>query len=488
MKIIKIILSIFSTLCFLTSSGYGQSPSEIILEAIKQSGDWQNVSTLSFTSSSKNSNRWQAYDFFNPKPFVNVGVWNFNFKDGYYQYNTIANNAGGYQFNFTNIGRDTSRYIYDNALSRSGKVLQKGSKALFDAGLSNLNQYFPYFQLRAVLQSRDSLSMRLEGSAMVVKRHLKNGTFEEFHFSKENLLLQKMVYTSGLLPAERRFENYIKINGLTFPEKTSFYVQNLFNTTESVANVKVNHPFDTALLALPRGYVLTPITSLVPKVSEISKDVFMISNVSGGRNILFVNMDDYIVVTEAPINSDVTQSLIDLIHKTIPSKPIKYIHLSHFHNDHSQGIRSFIADGATLLATKPVIDVMKLFLNDNSLSFKDRLSKEPKEAKYESFSKIRTLKDSQHELQFHEIKNSHAKGLSFVYLPKEKIIYQGDLFSLPDDGTITPAIEVTREFYAYLKKNKIIPVRIIGHHGHSNITNDMLKAAIEMSSKKKNAN
>ncbi|WP_315816772.1 hypothetical protein [Paraflavitalea speifideaquila] len=75
---------------------------------------------------------------------------------------------------------------------------------------------------------------------------------------------------------------------------------------------------------------------------------------------------------------------------------------------------------------------------------------------------------------FYKVPNSHAQGLSFLYLPLESLIYEGDLLSMPEDGTITPAIQVSREFYQFLKKKKLRYKRIIGHHGLSDIKPSLL--------------
>jgi glyoxylase-like metal-dependent hydrolase (beta-lactamase superfamily II) len=283
--------------------------------------------------------------------------------------------------------------------------------------------------------------------------------------------------TSGQL-VERFFSDYTDVQQLKYPKKTTVYVDKSLNTIERLTDVQFNKPFNKQLLTIPQDYVVAAPSPTAAKVSEIAKDVFLIQNITGGRNMMFVNMDDYVFVTESPLNSDVSQSLIDLIHKTVPGKPIKYVHLSHFHNDHSNGIRAFVADGATLIATSPTIEPLKTIINDTSGRFKDKLSKEKRTAQFESFSGVKILKDKNHEIQLHEIKTTHAEGMSFLYLPKENIIYEGDLYTLPDDGTITPAIEATRNFHAYLKKKKINPVRIIGHHGRSDITMDIMNKAV----------
>ncbi|MCD2421226.1 hypothetical protein LQ567_00525 [Niabella pedocola] len=77
-----------------------------------------------------------------------------------------------------------------------------------------------------------------------------------------------------------------------------------------------------------------------------------------------------------------------------------------------------------------------------------------------------------------KVPNSHAQGLSFLYLPEEKLIYEGDLLSMPEDGTITPAFQVSREFYQFIQKHQITYRQIIGHHGLARITPETFQQTI----------
>ncbi len=246
-------------------------------------------------------------------------------------------------------------------------------------------------------------------------------------------------------------------------------------THDSVYNV-TTEPLQESKLQLPAGYTIDS-TSLSPKVSSLSNGVYLIEHVPGGRNMLFVELEKGIFVTEAPLSVEVSQAMIDLIHKTVPGKPIQYVHLSHFHNDHTNGIRAFAAEGATIVATEYTAGVIRSIVDDRSGRFKDRFSAMDKQADFLSLAHFNE-KAGEGVIQLHEMPNNHAKGLSFVYLPADKIIYEGDLYSLPADGTITPAIEITRQFYRFIQEKNIHPSRIIGHHGHSNITAAILRTAV----------
>ena len=95
--------------------------------------------------------------------------------------------------------------------------------------------------------------------------------------------------------------------------------------------------------------------------------------------------------------------------------------------------------------------------------------------KFLFFNGKKSIADQGHRLDFFEVANSHVQGLSFLYLPNESIIYEGDLLSVPEDGTITPAIPVYIEFYRFLKQHRLSYKRIIGHHGLSDISPILFK-------------
>jgi glyoxylase-like metal-dependent hydrolase (beta-lactamase superfamily II) len=354
--------------------------------------------------------------------------------------------------------------VYDVLKSRNGHLLQQGGKRAFDAGFQLLNETFPFYALQAVLQLGEPL---LWESDTTVKRTLKDGSEEWLVFGNDGHLSLIRRVQKGLV-TEKRFSDYRRQDGLYYPKRVSNWSNGELVRQDDVASLAVNQAFDQKFLVIPDGYKTAPPAPPM-KATAIAKDVYLIEQVSGGRNVLFVDLADGVLVTEAPVSKEVSQGIIQLIQQTLPGKKIRYVHLSHFHNDHTTGINAFLAAGATLIATPATIAAVKTLVPPDLAA----------SASFLSFTKEHQLQDAAHRIHFYEVPNTHAEGMSMVYLPQEQIIYQGDLYSLPDDRTITPAIATNRDFYQFLKRNKLAVKRIIGHHGASDIGMEDLEKAVK---------
>ena len=69
----------------------------------------------------------------------------------------------------------------------------------------------------------------------------------------------------------------------------------------------------------------------------------------GGYACLAVDFKDYIVVIEGPQSEARATQIITEAKRLIPGKPIRYVVNTHHHIDHSSGLRTFVAEGATVV-------------------------------------------------------------------------------------------------------------------------------------------
>lgn len=443
-------------LCLLPVFTKAQQPADFLRKAMSANGRWEDINAFQYRTNRYTLNPWQSYAFDQPKAEKGVYDVYFDMSTSRFYHHSINYYPGGYVFNFARIGRDQVYYVYDVTGARIGKSLIKLGHEQYLGNSRNLLSYFPYYILKEVLDSGDSLQLKHINQEVVITRSLSAG-FQELWLDEQTGILHKYSRTKAGKANVWYFDNYTTVKGYQVPGKVKQVIDSTQIVTDHLISFDVIKMIAPSRFDLPAGYKQEEIISQPLAAKEIEKDIYLVEKVDDDRNIIFINMEDYIVLTEAPVSEDITVSIINLVHKTLPGKPIKYVHLSHFHNDHTAGIRKLVDEGATIICTPSMEKPLRKMLEGTTPSFL-------------FFNGHKRIGDSSHPVDIFEIPNSHALGLSFIHFPQKSLIYEGDLLSVPEDGTITPAIQASKEFYDFLKKNKLSYHRIIGHHGLSNIT------------------
>lgn len=456
------------SLCFFPVFLKAQQPLDFIRKAISVNGQWEKINAFQYQVNRHSYNPWQSYAFDQPQSQKDSYQLSFDKINNRYTDHIIKHYPGGYIFNFISVGLDSTYYEYDVLQARTGKLMAKLGSVQYEENRKYLLSYFPYYILQEVLESGDQLRLEKTGKELVIYRNLKNGV-QELWFDAKTRVLNKYNRVEGGNSVTWQFNNYNSIKGYLVPKKVKQVLNNVQTITDYLVDFKVSKTIDPKLFTLPGGYRYEEINARPLEAKEIGKDVFLVEKIDGDRNIIFINMKDYIVLTEAPISDEISAAIIELIHKTLPGKVIKYVHLSHFHKDHVGGIRKLAEAGVTIICTKSMEKPIRALLGGA-------------EASFTFFSKHHTLSDPDHKIDIFEVPNSHVNSLSFLYLPNESIIYEGDLLSVPNDTTITPAIQVYKEFYDFIKENNLVYKRIIGHHGLADITPELFKKIYMMPS------
>lgn len=436
----------------------GQVASQLLQKSITALGKWETIDNFEYATKRINLDQWQGYDFSHPLPENDLFHLFFDVKNNLFLHHTQNHYPGGYLFDTYRLERDSKYYVYDGIGSRTGKdLLDLGSKS-FNGRKAALLNNFPYFILKQLSQEVQNTSVLAEGNDFVILKKAETG-HEEYRLDKNTFLLKKITKIQGKDTLVQRFEDYTLSNGLLIAGKSNLERNGKLVYADSLTLFKYNQGITEPVFNLPPGYNPTSEKTLKLSAKTIDKDVYLIENVDADRNIMFINMGDYIVLTEAPIAPAVTRSILEVIHTTLPGIPVKYVHLSHFHNDHIAGIAEVVKEGAAIICTEEMKQpVIKMLQNTDPIY-------NTKKIEFLVCKQKKVLENSRKKLEFYEIPNSHAKGMSFLYLPEEKLIYQGDLLSLPADYYLTPAIGVTKEFSEFLHQKNIPFTQIIGHHG-----------------------
>lgn len=337
-----------------------------------------------------------------------------------------------------------------------------------------LNRFFPHRYVIQALANR--ASVRSAGEHAITYAS-PTGAHLTLHFDPQTSLMTKLeqVLSMGTLGDTFRdvtYSGYKKSGSLVLPGTISMRTDNAVHGKvtnvyryEKVSDAPV---FTAEELKVPEGYSKGDYSYRGNfAVKTLAPDVYLFENITGSTgqwsyNVMAVVFDEYVLVSEAPIASAVSDQVLAKVRELAPNKPVRYLVQSHHHGDHLGGIRSYVAEGTTIVTGATAKPLIEKIAAAPSLLDVDRQQREPRQPQFDLVAKSKTFRDAKHEVVVHNIGPAgHAKDLLMVWLPKERILYQADMIN---DGEY-PDNEGTRHLFAKLKELGIEPKLIAGLHG-----------------------
>ena len=89
----------------------------------------------------------------------------------------------------------------------------------------------------------------------------------------------------------------------------------------------------------------------------------------------------------------------------------------------------------------------------------------------------KVLGDKANPVELHDVgPNPHIDEMLVAYLPRDKILFVADLFSIPPQGPIPPGSPINREFSDKLKKLGLDVQVIAPAHGKTGTMKDLQQA------------
>jgi glyoxylase-like metal-dependent hydrolase (beta-lactamase superfamily II) len=182
---------------------------------------------------------------------------------------------------------------------------------------------------------------------------------------------------------------------------------------------------------------------------KLGDGLYRLTTGPGSYDSVIVEFKDYVMMLEAGQSEARGLAYIAETKKLIPNKPIRYVMNTHPHSDHTGGLPPLVAEGATIITQKNNEAFLEKALNTPRTLLDDTLAKNPKKAKIEAVAEKKVYSDGTRTVElYHIFPAPHSNGLLVAYIPKEKIMFQGD-FSLPAPGqpgndhvkALVPALE-----------------------------------------------
>ena len=310
----------------------------------------------------------------------------------------------------------------------------------------------------------------------------------------------------GDMDYEMRYTQYKDVGGVKFPMLLHVHhgdprLNPAHNYYEyKVSDVKVNVP----VAAIPVPDVVKNAT-LVPVRVESTKLADGVWLLGGGtHNSMLVEFKDFVAVVDAPNNEERSLAVLAEVEKLTPGKHVRYLVNTHHHMDHMGGIRTYLSQGTTIVTHEsnkdyyleiPFYPAPWTLKPDRMAMFNPMymISRRPAPietvggetrgtAQYVVTDGVKMLQIFHVQDMSYELGNpsyrqgNHSQDMLIAFLPKEKILFNADLYSPPAQGAPPPAATATsRTLYQNMLKWKLDVAQHVGAHGRAGSNDDFLK-------------
>lgn len=233
---------------------------------------------------------------------------------------------------------------------------------------------------------------------------------------------------------EAIYSEYKDVDGVKFPmhivQRQGGYP--IFDL--NVSDVKVNAP---VTIQPPQGRGGAPAAAASPAATseKLGDGVYLIT---GGYAVIAVDFKDYIAVVESGQSEQRALAVIAEAKRLVPNKPIKYVINTHSHFDHSSGLRTFVAEGATILTHQVNKAYLEKVLSLPHTLNPDKEQQAGKKVMVEAVGEKKVLTDGVHTMELYHLQNfGHHDGMLLAYFPKEKVLLEADGYN-PQAANATP--------------------------------------------------
>jgi len=204
--------------------------------------------------------------------------------------------------------------------------------------------------------------------------------------------------------------------------------------------------------------------SLPVTVSETrpGSGVFFVTG--GSHNSLIVERADHLIVVEPALYESRSLAVIAQIKTRFPAKPIRYVIVSHFHNDHGGGVRAYAAEGATVVAGEASRAHFEAILAAPHTVFPDLLQNHPRQVEVLAVPSGGGLQLSGGAMAVYSVADqTHAADMVVPFVPAEGLLFVSDLFS-PAGATVAAA-SIPLPLQQTFSRFNLAVTTIAGGHG-----------------------
>ncbi len=375
-----------------------------------------------------------------PKITVHSQIRSINFDTGSMREEITISRAepkGGGGYPLAGQQRNDQFVSGASAWNMAGTNAQPGPRFVAD----RLHQLWvtPHGVIKAAQRNNATVEFQtVGGKSLAVVTFTEPGRFLATAFINENYLVERVESrlpdpVLGDVASVTSYTDYRDQGGVQFPSRIQQSQGGHPTLDVTVKEVKASVPVE---IQVPEAVL--KVTERV-NVEKVADGVWFLAG--GSHNSVAIEMKDHMVLVETPLNDGRSGAVMAQVKQLAAGKPIRYMINSHNHFDHSGGVRTAVAEGATIVTQAGnKVYFEKILANPNKIN-PDLMAKSGNKAKIMSVGDKQIMTDGVRTIELHRIQGSvHNDTFQMVYLPKEKLLIEADAFTPPPPNTPAPAI------------------------------------------------
>jgi metallo-beta-lactamase superfamily protein len=310
----------------------------------------------------------------------------------------------------------------------------------------------------------------------------------------------------GDMNYEMRYTQYKDFGGVKFPTLLHVHqgdprlnpAHNYYEIKVTSVETNVKVPIEP----VPDAVRTASAPPLTVQTQKLADGVWLLG--AANYNSLAMEFRDFVALVEAPVNEARSLAVINEVSRLVPDKQIKYVINTHHHFDHAGGLRTFLSQGTIIVTHETNKDYyLGILFHPGGWTLQpDRLAKyEPMYMISRRPAPIETVggdtritapyvvTDGSRMMEvFHVLdvaydlgdasyrQGNHSNDMLMVYLPKEKILVNADLYSPQAQGP-APAVPTAamRTLYQNMLMLKLDVAQHVPIHGRVATNDEFLK-------------
>ena len=183
---------------------------------------------------------------------------------------------------------------------------------------------------------------------------------------------------------------------------------------------------EARLPVFPERTAGPPAAAAPAQATKVADGVWDVRVGSAGGPV--IEFADRLVMFEAYGGEAQTLARIDAANALVPGKQVEAVIVSHHHFDHTGGLRAAVSRGLEVISQRGNEAIIREMATRPAVHYPDALARSPHPLVFTPVDDKLVLEDATQRLEIYRVvEHSHMPDAVFAYLPKERLMMEGDL-------------------------------------------------------------